>query len=356
MTSVSAPRYGCLCFAVPKKVLEHLARTTDDDEQRGLLRDQIAHTQHLRTRRAALTKDRPSPPSGRQLLHRQVFDAQGRTFLPGKLLRDEDDPPTRDKEANEAYENVGIAMQFFKTVLGRDSADGGGMRMDASVHYGFRYNNAMWTGEQMIVGDGDGRSFSGLARSLGIIAHEFTHAVTQHLVPGGLGVVLRPGHAPTLSGEAGALNESFSDVCASMIRQWHLGQDVRQADWVLGDDILADSVGKALRSLKDPGNRALTWPGDDQVKSYAQYRKTDEPHRASGIANHAFYTAAMALGGHSWESLGEVWPRGFDRLHARATFLDAAHATLAVATARHGKGSAVHRAVKEGWQKVKVLG
>ncbi|MDB5872475.1 MAG: hypothetical protein JWQ07_1917 [Ramlibacter sp.] len=347
-------RYGCACFAVPKRLLKQLA---DDShgEHRALLQAQIEHSSKLRGQRAMQSRDRPEPRLGRQLLHRQVFDAQGQTFLPGQLLRDEDDPPTSDKQADEAYENVGIALQFYKSVLGRDSVDGRGARVDASVHYGFRFANAMWTGRQMIVGDGDGRDFKGFSHSLGIIAHEFSHGICQHIVPGGLGAVTVPNQPPALKGEAGALNESFSDVFASMIKQWHAGHDVKRADWLLGEDVLAPHAGKALRSLEDPGNGKLTWRKDDQIKDYRRYKPTDDVHRAAGIPNHAFYLAAMAIGGKSWETLGAVWLKGFDRLRARATFLDAAHATVDVAATLHGKGSRPHEAVKSGWKTVNVL-
>lgn len=348
-------RDGCICFAVPRKLLTQLADDDEDREHGKLLRSHVDHSSTLRARRAVQSQQRPEPKQGRKLLARQVFDAQGQTFLPGKLLRDEDDPPTRDTHADQAYENLGVALQFFKTVLGRDSVDGKGMRVDASVHYGYRFTNAMWTGEQMIVGDGDGRNIKGLAHSLGIIAHEFVHGVTQHIVRGGLGVVEVTGHPPTLKGEAGALNESFSDVFASMIKQWHAGQDVTQADWLLGEDILAPGSGKAIRSLKDPGNNRLTWRNDDQIKDYRRYKPTDEAHKASGIANHAFYLAAMRLGGHSWETLAPIWLKGFDRLRVRGTFLDAAHYTIDVAAALHGKGSESHAAVKAAWKKVNVL-
>ena len=348
-------RYGCVCFAVPKNLLKQLADDTDDDDHRKLLHDQIAHSSKLRGQRGAQSVARPPAKTGKQLLHRQVFDAQGQIFLPGQLLRDEDDPPTKDKDANQAYENVGIAMQFFKTVLGRDSVDGKGMRVDATVHYGLRFTNAMWTGEQMIVGDGDGRHIKGLAHSLGIIAHEFAHGVTQHIVRGGLGVVEVTGQPPTLKGEAGALNESFSDVFASMVKQWHADQDVTQADWLLGEDIMAPGSGKAIRSLKDPGNNRLTWRNDDQIKDYKRYKPTDEAHKASGIANHAFYLAATELGGKSWETLARIWLKGFDRLRVRGTFLDAAHYTMDVAATLHGKGSRPHNAIKAAWRKVNVL-
>lgn len=352
-------RYGCVCFAVPKTMLRHLAESSGD-EHRQMLMGQIEHSSQLRGKRASASTTRARslaapPKKDAKLLHRQVFDGAGQTFLPGKLLRDEDDPSTHDPIANQAYENIGIALQFFSSVLGRDSVDGKGMRIDSTVHYGYRFANAMWTGEQMIVGDGDGQHVKDLAGSLGIIAHEFSHGISQHLIKGGLGVVQLPGQPPTLKGEAGALNESFSDVCASMIKQWHAGQDVKAADWLLGEDILAPHAGKAIRSLKDPGNTRLTWRQDDQIKDYKRYRPTDEVHRASGIANHAFYLAATQLGGNSWETLGRIWYRGFDKLRSRATFLDAAHATVDVAAALHGKGSDRHQAVKAAWKQVNVL-
>lgn len=348
-------RYGCVCFAVPKKLLCHLADTAQGQEREQLMQ-QVQQSTQLRGQRAAACTGKASPPKrGTKLLHRQVFSAAGRTQLPGKLLRDEDDPPTKDKVANQAYDNIGISLQFFASVLGRDSLDGKGRRVDASVHYGFGFANAMWTGEQMVVGDGDGRNVANLAGSLGIIAHEFSHGVSQHLVKGGLGVVQRTGQPPCLHGEAGALNESFSDVCASMIKQWHAGQDVEAADWLMGEDILASHAGKAIRSLKDPGNTRLTWRQDDQIRDYRHYRPAMEAHTASGIANHAFYLAATALGGKSWETLAPVWLKGFDKLRARATFLDAAHATVDVAAALGGKGCATHKAVKAAWKKVNVL-
>lgn len=348
-------RYGCVCFAIPKKMLRHLVDTSQG-EHREMLASQIQQSAQLRGQRAAAsTQKAVVVKRGAKLLHRQIFDAEGRTFLPGKMLRDEDNPPAVDKVANQAYDNIGIALQFFATVLGRDSVDGKGMRIDASVHYGYNFANAMWTGEQMLVGDGDGKHVANLAGSLGIIAHEFSHGISQHMVRGGLGVVQAPGQPPTLKGEAGALNESFSDVCASMIKQWHAGEDVKVADWLLGEDILAPHVGKAIRSLRDPGNTELTWREDDQIRDFRRFKITDDAHKASGIANHAFYLAAMSLGGNSWETLGPIWLKGFDKLKARSTFLDAAHATLTVAATLHGRGSPIHVAVKSAWKKVNVL-
>lgn len=348
-------KYACVCCALPSKLVKHLAATAPDDD-RDHLTGQVAHTQALRGQRAG-HRARPTATAvpAQKPLHRQVFDAEGHTFLPGKLLRDEDDALVADAAANQAYDNIGIALSFFAEVLGRNSVDGRGRRIDASVHYGFRFVNAMWTGEQMLVGDGDGKRVTGLAGSLGLIAHEFSHGVSQHLVRGGLGVVQVPGAPPMLKGEAGALNESFSDVCASMVKQWHAKQTVEAADWLLGEDVLAPSVGKAIRSLKDPGNTHHTWVQDDQIKDARQFTPAMDAHTGSGVANHAFYLAALQLGGHAWETLGAVWYQAFDTLRSRATFLDAAHATVNAAATLHGSRSATHKAVKAAWRSVNVM-
>jgi len=349
------PRYGCVCFAVPKRLLQHLADNEDDPEQRAVLQRQARQSSLLRGSRATATWNGTAPRKGERPLQRRVFDAQRKPFLPGVLLRDEDDPPTKDKAAEQVYENIGIALQFFSQVLHRDSIDNKGMRVDASVHYEDDFPNAMWTGRQMAIGDAGGIGLTGLAGSLGIIAHEFCHGVCQHLVAGGLGMVMLPNSKPALKGEAGALNESFCDVFASMIKQWRGGQDVTRADWLMGEDILKPGAGKAIRSLKEPGNPELTYAKDDQISDYRRFRSVDGPHKASGIANHAFYVAATKLGGFSWETLGPVWLKGFDKLRATSTFLDAAHSTMSVAATLHGKGSGTYEAVKAGWKKVNVL-
>src|SRR5206468_3079577 len=101
-----------------------------------------------------------------------------------------------------------------------------------------------WNGNQMVFGDGDGVIFRGFTRSLDVVGHELTHGVTENT--SGLEYHNQPG----------ALNESFSDVFGSLIKQFTSNpkQDVNKADWLIGAEILAPGVhGVALRSMKDPG-------------------------------------------------------------------------------------------------------
>jgi Zn-dependent metalloprotease len=278
--------------------------------------------------------------------HRTVYDAHHKTRLPGKLVRTETAAPVADTAVNEAFDGAGATYDFYLQILHRNSIDGRGLGIDSSVHYSKSFNNAFWNGRQMVYGDGDGKLFTGFTHALDVIAHELTHGVTQYTVPGG-GLVY--------DGQSGALNESVSDVFGSVVKQWHLKQTVRKADWLIGAGIMTPAVGKALRSMADPGNTALTWSGDDQPGTMAGYVDGGDVHTNSGIPNHAFYLAATKLGGHSWDKAGPIWYQALSLLHPDATFADAAQATVKAAELRHGVGSAEAAAVQGAWHEVGVV-
>ena len=357
--------YCCVCFAVPSKLLRKLAENAEETG-RHALHGHIHKTAHIRTQRSAWAARAITAPAAQVVqsvpeYRRSVFDAGTGTELPGKPVRDEGDKPIKDLAANQAYDNTGIALDFYLKIFGRSSIDNRGMRVESAVHFGENFGNAMWTGERMVYGDGD-QHVGGFTAALDIIAHELTHGVMQYLIPGGLGVVRIPlkdrefkEQTHALKGQSGALNESFSDIFGSMVKQWHAGQNVTQASWLLGEHMLAPQYGRAIRSLKDPGNRKLTWYEDEQFKSMDQYADGADVHDSSGIPNHAFYLAAKELGGFSWEKVGPIWYEAFAKLKPKASFLDAARATSRVASLRFGSKSKECKAVTSAWQAVKVI-
>ena len=81
---------------------------------------------------------------------------------------------------NEAYDGAGETYDLYEQVYGRSSVDGRGMRLDSSVHYGAGYDNAFWSGSQMVYGDGDGKLFDRFTKSVDVIGHELTHGVTAN--------------------------------------------------------------------------------------------------------------------------------------------------------------------------------
>src|SRR6185437_12541034 len=97
-------------------------------------------------------------------------------------------------------------------------------------------------------------------------------------------------------GQAGALNESLSDVFGSLVKQRARKQSAEQADWLIGEGLFTAKVhGVALRSLRAPGTAfddALLGR-DPQPASMTGYVHTTSDnggvHTNSGIPNHAFY-------------------------------------------------------------------
>jgi Zn-dependent metalloprotease len=78
-------------------------------------------------------------------------------------------------------------------------------------------------------------------------------------------------------------------------------------------------------------------------------------HINSGIPNHAFFLAAVALGDYAWEKAGRIWyVAARDRLQSNTTFQGAANLTFDVAGELYGEGSAEQEAVEYGWQGVGI--
>jgi Zn-dependent metalloprotease len=334
-------RHPCTCFIIPSKVLRKLADHATGAERQVLL-DQIEQSAHIRGQRSVTTV----AGLGTGEKRRTIYDAQHKVKLPGHLVRSETDQPVKDVAVNQAFDGAGATYDFYMQVLKRNSIDGKGLRLDSSVHYQKNFNNAFWDGRQMVYGDGDGKLFMNLTGAIDVIAHELTHGVTQYSVPGG-GLVYED--------QSGALNESISDVFGSIVKQWSLKQTVDQADWLIGAGIMTPKVGKALRSMADPGNPALTWSGDDQPKTMAGYVEGGDVHTNSGIPNHAFYLAAMGLKGHSWKKGGPIWYKSLSLLTPNATFADAAQATMQAAALLYGQGSPEQLAVQGAWKEVGVI-
>jgi Zn-dependent metalloprotease len=287
---------------------------------------------------------------------RSIHDSAHGTTLPGALVRPEGAAPNGDPAVGDAYDHLGATWQLYWRAYRRNSLDGRGLELVASVHYSVDYDNAFWDGTQMVFGDGDGPYFNSFTESVDVVGHELTHGVTQFTA--GL----------TYVGQSGALNESVSDVFGSLVKQMHLGQRAEEADWLIGDRLFTSKVhGVALRSMKAPGTAYddpvlgkdpqpadmdgfVDLPHDDQHDSGGV-------HTNSGIPNHAFYLAATALGGNAWEQAGQVW---YDALTAPGLakdigFAGFAGATVNAATTRFGADSPAARAVREAWLAVKVL-
>jgi Zn-dependent metalloprotease len=337
------------CGFLPPYILRHLA-DRGDDEQRALAHATLEMSAYIRGERSALAVMPAMLAVAAGEKRRTVYDAANTRLLPGKRVRGEGERRSGKPAVDEAYDGSGKTYDFFLDVLGRNSIDGRGMRLDSTVHFGVRFANAEWNGRQMIYGDGDGYLFNRFTRSLDVIAHELTHGVTQYTAN------------LEYADQSGALNEHFSDVFGVLVKQYSTKQAARDADWLIGADLLSKRVhGVAVRSMKAPGT-AYDDPllgKDPQPAHMKQYLRTDEDnggvHTNSGIPNHAFYRAAVTIGGNAWEVAGKIWFRALTRhLRGDATFQECADATAVAAGELFGIGSQPADAVVAAWRAVGV--
>jgi Zn-dependent metalloprotease len=318
-------------------------------EERDFALATLVLSERLRARRQVISDLPAAVPAGQK--RRTVFDARHLETLPGTLVRAEGDPPSSDVAVNEAYDGAGETYDLYEQVYGRSSVDGRGMRLDSSVHYGAGYDNAFWSGSQMVYGDGDGKLFGRFTKAVDVIGHELTHGVTAHEA------------RLDYHDQPGALNESFSDVFGSLVKQRLLGQTAEEADWIIGAGLFTSRVrGVGLRSMKAPGT-AYDDPvlGKDpqpaDMKDYVSGPEDDGGvHLNSGIPNHAFFLAAQAIGGRAWEKAGKIWYTALtDRLRHDSDFAAAARLTAEVAGELFGAGGKEETAVREAWRAVGVL-
>ncbi|WP_354253384.1 M4 family metallopeptidase [Arthrobacter sp. UYEF21] len=343
------------CFIIPPYLLRRLARQ-DAPQFSAAARAAKEALSHVRSVQSARTSPVPAAPPGLReaqpgLPNRSIYDAAGSENLSGKLVRKEGSPESGDLSTDEAYSGLGNTHRLFVEIFGRNSIDGGGLPLDATVHFGKLYDNAFWDGRQMVFGDGDGEVFERFTRSLSVIGHELTHGVTQYSA----GLAYR--------NQAGAINESVSDVFGALVEQYVKRQSVTESSWLIGEGLFTAQVGGfALRSMKAPGTAYDddVLGKDPQPDSMDSYVRTSADnggvHINSGIPNRAFYLTAESLGGNAWGAPGQIW---YDTLTggslpATATFSVFARATAASAVELFGSGSAEHDAVRKAWETVKV--
>ncbi len=295
------------------------------------------------------------PEAGERI--RKVYDAHNASELPGTLVRSEGDAPTADAAVDEAYDGSGATHDLYAEIFGRNSIDNSGMELLSTVHFLEGYDNAFWNGEQMVYGDGDEdlpeeeRLFNRFTIAIDIIAHELTHGITQYEA----NLVYR--------NQAGALNESFSDVFGTLVKQRVKNQTAEEADWLIGEGLFTSRVNAlGIRSMKAPGT-AYDDPllgRDPQPGHMNDYVETTADnggvHINSGIPNKAFYNVALKLGGYAWEKAGQIWYRTLcDELDQTSDFQAAANACYKVAADLYGSNSPEQKAVYDGWQGVGII-
>lgn len=339
----------CMCKFIPDDVLARLANDPKikDFDREALQRTLAVDRQmrELRETNAALVASAAMisnfSPTATKKPAIKIYDCMHGTVLPGTPVPKPQS--SSDATIKRTFKNTTGVAKFLDQIFGRNSLDGQGMDLISSVHYGQKYNNAFWNGQQMTYGDGDNNIFIDFTRGDDVIAHELTHGLTQFT------------SQFAYQNEAGGLNESMSDVFGSMFRQWQANQTVTAADWLIGADIMGPAA-KArgytcLRDMAAPKAKHALAPQPDH---YSGYTPGMDPHLSSGIPNHAFYLAAMAVGGKSWLKVGKVWFQALTGYGPTPTLSmkKFADRTRTVAGQLFPQGGTVKKAVDTAWTAV----
>ena len=292
------------CTFVPPFLLERIASSSHDAADHSRLT--LARDQELREGRSGPAPQATPPTDATQTAAGGaawvVHTAHNGSALPGDVVRSAGDPASGDASVDEAADGVTATLDMYRQVFSRSSYDGSGAEVVLTVHYEQNYDNAFWNGDQLVFGDGDGKVFGTFTKPIDVLGHEFTHAVTQFTA------------ALNYQGQSGALNESVSDCFGMCLKQRVLGQTADQADWLIGEGIFLPGIkARGLRDMAHPGTAYddPTLGKDPQVGDMKDYVDTTDDnggvHINSGIPNRAFYLAATAIGGDTWEGAGQIW-------------------------------------------------
>ena len=275
-----------------------------------------------------------------------TYDAKNRTRTPGTLWLDADNVynAAYDGAAVDAHAYAAQTYDYYKDVHARNSYDGNGAQLISTVHYGRNYNNAFWSGSQMVYGDGDGSTFIPLSGALDVIAHELTHAVTDTTAD------------LIYQNESRAINVSISYIFGTLV-EYHFNNN---PDWQIGEDIYTPSTaGDALRSMADP-----TENGDPDHYSNRYIGTSDNGgvHWNSGISNKAAYLLSnggthygVSVAGIGNDKTGKIFYRTLTQyLTPNSTFSQYRAASVQAATDLYGASSAEVTSVKAAFSAVGV--
>lgn len=282
------------------------------------------------------------------LRDRRIHDALGTDALPGLLVRAEGDDPHGTFDVDAAYDFVGDTYDYLFRAFGRDSLDGLGMPLIATVNSTTDpCPNARWNGTQVLFCEGTVTD--------DIVAHELTHGLTE--LTAGL----------IYQNQSGQLNEAFSDIFGELVDLFNgdaafagppgglpwpthatgsgtdTPNDLRDdtcdgaVRWMIGED--GAMFGGAVRDMWNP----TCFNDPDRAGSALQtcfFGDDGGVHAGSGIANHAFamLTDGKTFNGYTVSGIGPIkagaiWYRALTiYLTPSSDFQDAYFAIVQAAT------------------------
>lgn len=185
-----------------------------------------------------------------------------------------------DNAALDAHWGVSNTYDYFKNTHNRNSYNNAGAALKSYVHYSSAYENAYWSGSEMVYGDG-ASTFAPLT-SLDVTAHELGHGICEYSAN------------LVYSRESGAINEGLSDIWGSVVENAFAPT---KQNFLIGEDITKISP-YYLRSMSNPKSGLSAQPDTYLGTNWKAATSSCTPtqsndqcgvHYNSGVLNHFFY-------------------------------------------------------------------
>ncbi len=231
-------------------------------------------------------------------INRRVYDcSQGTCFLNTMISdytygRSEGqsergaNPTYGGTDVDDLYSMVNTTHNYYLATFGRDGANNQGGLGDEVYTDVYSYIDGVSQQDcPNAYFDGHSIYFCYGVVSDDIVAHEYTHAVSNFALSGGF----------VYTNESGALDEAFSDIFGEAIEYYALGNN----DWLMGTEVNAPGLTEPLRSLSDPTSIYDSTTGTvypDRFMSSTYYCGNDDNggvHHNSTVFSHAAYLVAM---------------------------------------------------------------
>jgi thermolysin len=278
-------------------------------------------------------------------------------------VTDDDNSWTSDGTVVDGHAYLGWTYDYFYMVHSRKGMDDKNRELGLSVHLGINYENAYFdsSNKWMFFGDGNPATNYPFTTALDIVAHEYTHGVTD--ATSGL----------IYASESGALNEAFSDIMAVSCEffQQPEGSGYRMAEWWQGEDI--EKHFRPGRSLENPAS-VLIWEEsswrypDHYSKRFILPVNANNDwggvHLNCTIPSHWYYllaqggtnrTSGIAVDGIGLSKAEKIAYRTWVYyLHPSSNFKGARTASLQAAADLYGSGSAEAAATALAWTAIGV--
>lgn len=270
----------------------------------------------------------PDQPSGGALtLNLASHDyAQGSSIFHNNSTNNTWNDPT----AVSAHYNTSVAYNYYSTTFQRKAIDDKNGAINSIIHVtanGQGMDNAFWNGGGKVMIYGDGlNDFKALPGGLDVAGHEMTHGVTENTAN------------LVYQAQAGALNESMSDVFGVMIDPSNL---------LLGEQVVKNGK-SCLRDMLFPNNPTGLAHQPKHMNEYNNLNNDQDNggvHVNSGIPNRA---AAILIVGLGRDKTQKIYYRALTNYLTRnSQFLDCRRAV--VSSAKDLFGATSNESLKAGF-------